>query len=91
MQPWLQLMRLDRPIGTWLLFWPCVFGLVLGATADERRFTDWRDFYYVVLFGIGAAGDARRRLHLQRHRRPQDRRQGGAHPRRGRFPPAPSA
>ena len=37
LQPWLQLMRLDRPIGTWLLFWPCVFGLVLGAMADERR------------------------------------------------------
>ena len=46
-------MRLDRPIGTWLLFWPCVFGLVLGAMADERSFTEWRDLYYVVLFGIG--------------------------------------
>ncbi|MCU1386612.1 MAG: 4-hydroxybenzoate octaprenyltransferase, partial [Acidobacteria bacterium] len=53
-RPYLQLMRLDRPIGTWLLFWPCVFGLVLGAAADERRFLDWRDFYYVILFGIGA-------------------------------------
>jgi 4-hydroxybenzoate polyprenyltransferase len=54
LRPWLQLMRLDRPIGTWLLFWPCVFGLLLGATADERRFLDWRDLYYVLLFGIGA-------------------------------------
>ena len=53
-RPYLQLMRLDRPIGTWLLFWPCVFGLVLGAAADERRFLDWRDFFYVILFGIGA-------------------------------------
>jgi 4-hydroxybenzoate polyprenyltransferase len=53
-QPYLRLMRLDRPIGTWLLYWPCVFGLLLGAAADERRFLDWRDFYYVVLFGIGA-------------------------------------
>ncbi len=53
-RPYLQLMRLDRPIGTWLLFWPCVFGLVLGAAADERRFLDWRDFYYVILFGVGA-------------------------------------
>ena len=52
-RPYLQLMRLDRPIGTWLLFWPCVCGLVLGAMADERSFTDWRDLYYVVLFGIG--------------------------------------
>jgi 4-hydroxybenzoate polyprenyltransferase len=54
LKPYLQLMRLDRPIGTWLLYWPCVFGLLLGAAADERRFLDWRDFYYVILFGIGA-------------------------------------
>jgi 4-hydroxybenzoate polyprenyltransferase len=54
LRPWLQLMRLDRPIGTWLLFWPCVFGLLLGAAADERRFLDWRDLYYVLLFGVGA-------------------------------------
>ena len=53
LKPWLQLMRLDRPIGGWLLFWPCIFGLVLGATADERGFADWRDFYYVILFGLG--------------------------------------
>ena len=53
LKPWAQLMRLDRPIGAWLLFWPCVFGLVLGAIADERNFTDWRDFFYVILFGIG--------------------------------------
>jgi 4-hydroxybenzoate polyprenyltransferase len=52
-RPYLQLMRLDRPIGGWLLFWPCIFGLVLGALADERTFTDWRDFYYVILFGLG--------------------------------------
>jgi 4-hydroxybenzoate polyprenyltransferase len=53
LRPYLQLMRLDRPIGSWLLFWPCVCGLVLGAMADERAFTDWHDFYYVALFGIG--------------------------------------
>jgi 4-hydroxybenzoate polyprenyltransferase len=46
-------MRLDRPIGAWLLFWPCVFGLILGAIADERNFTDWRDLYYILLFGLG--------------------------------------
>ncbi|HJT42572.1 MAG TPA: 4-hydroxybenzoate octaprenyltransferase [Rhizomicrobium sp.] len=53
-QPWARLARLDRPIGTWLLFWPCVFGLLLGAAADERRFLEWRDLYYVALCGIGA-------------------------------------
>ena len=54
LRPWLQLMRLDRPVGTWLLFWPCVFGLLLGAAAEERRFLEWRDYYYVILFAVGA-------------------------------------
>ena len=54
LRPWLQLMRLDRPVGTWLLFWPCVMGLLLGAAAEERRFLEWRDYYYVILFGVGA-------------------------------------
>jgi 4-hydroxybenzoate polyprenyltransferase len=54
MRPYLRLMRLDRPIGTWLLYWPCVFGLVLGAIASERSFSSGRDIYLVVLFGIGA-------------------------------------
>lgn len=54
LQPWLRLARLDRPIGTWLLFWPCVFGLMLGAAADERRFLQWQDLWFVVLMGVGA-------------------------------------
>ena len=54
LRPYIQLMRLDRPIGIWLLFWPCVFGLILGATAQDRVFSEWRDLYYVVLFGLGA-------------------------------------
>ena len=53
LRPWVQLMRLDRPIGAWLLFWPSIFGLVLGAMGDERNFTQWRDFYYVLLFAAG--------------------------------------
>jgi 4-hydroxybenzoate polyprenyltransferase len=54
LQPWARLARLDRPIGTWLLFWPCVFGLLLGAAADERRFLQWHDVYFVVLFAVGS-------------------------------------
>lgn len=54
LQPFLRLARLDRPIGTWLLFWPCVFGLVLGAIASERPFSSLHDIYLLVLFGIGA-------------------------------------
>ena len=63
-QPYLRLMRLDRPIGTWLLYWPCVFGLVLGAVADSRPFGT-----LARLVAGGAARDrrhrhARRGLHL---------------------------
>jgi 4-hydroxybenzoate polyprenyltransferase len=41
-------------VGTWLLLWPCIFGLLLGAAAEERRFLEWRDYYYVILFAVGA-------------------------------------
>ena len=53
-RPYLRLMRLDGPIGVWLLFWPCVFGLVLGAIASERPFAGWHDLYLLILFGIGS-------------------------------------
>jgi 4-hydroxybenzoate polyprenyltransferase len=54
LRPFLMLARLDRPIGTWLLFWPCVFGLVLGAIASERPFWSWHDLYLLALMAIGA-------------------------------------
>ena len=53
-QPYLRLMRLDRPIGTWLLYWPCVFGLILGAAAESRPFGTWHDIFMVILLAIGA-------------------------------------
>jgi 4-hydroxybenzoate polyprenyltransferase len=51
LQPYLRLMRLDRPIGAWLLYWPCVFGLALGAASVGHGIPDP---LYVVLTGIGA-------------------------------------
>ncbi|HEY4264855.1 MAG TPA: 4-hydroxybenzoate octaprenyltransferase [Micropepsaceae bacterium] len=51
LQPYFRLMRLDRPIGAWLLYWPCVFGLALGAAAAGRAYPDP---LHVVLTGIGA-------------------------------------
>ena len=53
-RPYLRLMRLDRPIGAWLLFWPCVLGLALGAIADDRPLSDPRDLWLVILFAVGA-------------------------------------
>ena len=54
-QPYLRLARLDRPIGTWLLFWPCVFGLALGAAGQNRTFLSTaHDWWLLLLFGIGS-------------------------------------
>ncbi len=53
-RPYLRLMRLDRPIGTWLLFWPCALGLLLGATEGDRPFSALRDWWLLALFALGS-------------------------------------
>lgn len=47
LQPYLRLSRVHQPIGTWLLFWPCTWGLGL-ATAGVP------DLTLLALFGTGA-------------------------------------
>lgn len=47
--PYLQLARLERPIGTWLLLWPCWWSVALATPAG--RFPDLK---LMVLFGLGA-------------------------------------
>ena len=51
LRPFLRLMRMDRPIGSWLLFWPCAFGLILGAATEGREFPDP---LHLILMGIGS-------------------------------------
>ena len=48
---YLRLMRLDRPIGIWLLFWPCIFGLELGASFLGYSYPPG---LYVLLVAIGS-------------------------------------
>jgi len=50
-QPYLRLMRADRPIGSWLLLLPCWWALALAAIASGAR---WPDPFLLALFGIGA-------------------------------------
>ena len=50
-QPYAQLMRLDRPIGWWLLLLPCWWGLALAQIGAGGG---WPNFKYAVLFLIGA-------------------------------------
>ena len=53
-QPYLRLMRLDRPIGAWLLFWPCVFGMAAGAAARHVALFDiGSDWWLLSLFALG--------------------------------------
>ena len=49
--PYLRLSRADRPIGTWLLYIPCLWGVSLAAMADSFRL--W-DLWIVLSCGIGA-------------------------------------
>ncbi len=51
-RPYLQLMRLDRPIGTWLLLLPCLWSLVLAS--DSHGVTPATTVRLVTLFSIGA-------------------------------------
>ncbi|XP_022224884.2 4-hydroxybenzoate polyprenyltransferase, mitochondrial [Drosophila obscura] len=48
-KPYAQLMRIDRPIGTYLLFWPCAWSIALSADAGC-----WPDLTMLGLFGTGA-------------------------------------
>ncbi len=50
-QPYLRLGRADRPIGVWLLLWPCWWSLALAALNQGRPFPDLR---LMLLFAIGA-------------------------------------
>lgn len=48
--PFAQLARLDRPIGTWLLLWPCLWSTAM-ASAAQGTVADWRS---IALFAVGA-------------------------------------
>ncbi len=44
-------MRADRPAGVWLLFWPCVWGVLVARPEAMLAGEFWR---LVLLFGVGA-------------------------------------
>ncbi len=50
-KPFARLARWDRPIGFWLLFWPCAFSLALAAVADPVRGFNW---WSLILMFVGA-------------------------------------
>jgi len=53
LRPFASLMRLDRPIGTWLLYWPCAWSLALAGVGGR-----WDLFLWLALgaFAMRSAG-----------------------------------
>ncbi|PTE13960.1 4-hydroxybenzoate octaprenyltransferase [Pseudogemmobacter blasticus] len=51
LRPYLRLSRADRPIGTWLLYIPCLWAVALAANADGFRL--W-DIWLILSSGLGA-------------------------------------
>jgi len=47
--PYAHLSRLEKPIGTWLLAWPCFWSIGLAAPAGSLP-----DIYMITLFGAGS-------------------------------------
>lgn len=50
-RPYLRLARADRPIGAWLLFWPCAWSAGLAAVASGA---EWPNLWHLALFAIGS-------------------------------------
>jgi len=48
-RPYLKLARMDRPVGTWLLLWPCWWGLLLASDTLTLN-----TLYDMALFAVGA-------------------------------------
>ena len=53
LRPFASLMRLDRPIGTWLLYWPCAWSIALAGVGGR-----WDLFLWLFLgaFAMRSAG-----------------------------------
>jgi 4-hydroxybenzoate polyprenyltransferase len=52
LRPFALLARFDRPIGWWLLFWPCIYGLALAGGA----FSHWHLALWMLLGAIAMRG-----------------------------------
>lgn len=52
LQPYALLARLDRPIGWWLLFWPCAWGVAIAGGAMDR----WPLLIWLLIGAIAMRG-----------------------------------
>ncbi|KAJ2352690.1 Para-hydroxybenzoate--polyprenyltransferase, mitochondrial precursor (PHB:polyprenyltransferase), partial [Coemansia sp. RSA 2618] len=51
-RPYLYLTRIDKPIGTWLLYWPCAWGIGMAAFSTGMPLSSMAGM--MALFGTGA-------------------------------------
>ncbi|WVQ94552.1 4-hydroxybenzoate polyprenyl transferase [Kwoniella sp. CBS 9459] len=51
-RPYLDLMRVDKPTGTLLLFWPCAWSITIASTVNQLPITT--PLWYLSLFATGA-------------------------------------
>lgn len=54
-RPYASLMRLDRPIGTWLLYWPCAWSIALAGVRGEWALFAWLLLGAFVMRSAGCA------------------------------------
>jgi 4-hydroxybenzoate polyprenyltransferase len=52
-RPYASLMRVDRPIGTWLLFWPCAWSVGLAGVQGQWQLFAW---FLLGAFAMRSAG-----------------------------------
>ena len=52
-RPYASLMRVDRPIGTWLLYWPCAWSVALAGVRGEWLLFAW---FLLGAFAMRSAG-----------------------------------
>jgi 4-hydroxybenzoate polyprenyltransferase len=52
-RPYASLMRLDRPIGTWLLYWPCAWSVALAGVGGRWDLFLW---FFLGAFATRSAG-----------------------------------
>ena len=53
LRPYASLMRLDRPIGTWLLYWPCAWSIALAGVETRWDLFLW---FFLGAFAMRSAG-----------------------------------
>jgi 4-hydroxybenzoate polyprenyltransferase len=56
LKPYARLARWDRPIGFWLLFWPCGFSLALAAADEPSRGFNWIALILMLVGAIAMRG-----------------------------------